>query len=209
MLKLKVCGLKNPQNIKEIAELEPAMMGFVFHKGSPRDVSSDQFNYEIPSQIEKVGVFVDSDLLYVESVIKRFQLNAIQLYHEDLKPFQRLRAKVKLVKAISIGSRSDIYKTRAYLQDCDLFLFDAKGENAGGNGIKFNWEILETYSGGTPFFLSGGIAPEDASLIKEFKHKNLIGIDINSKFELSRGIKNTELVKQFKNELHENIEYHR
>lgn len=209
MLKLKVCGLKDPQNIKEIMALEPEMLGFIFHESSPRKILIDSVSRKMPTAIEKVGVFVDSDPNYVDSMIKKFKLNAIQLYHEDLKPFQQLRKKIKLIKAVSIGSRSDIYKTRAYMQDCDLFLFDTKGKNAGGNGTKFDWEILDAYSGSIPFLLSGGIGSTDVEAIKNIDHNKLIGIDINSRFEIEPGIKNIEMIKQFKKELYENVEYNR
>jgi phosphoribosylanthranilate isomerase len=207
MLKLKICGLKDPENIKHIISLKPDMIGFVFYEKSPRNIAGNEILSEIPADTEKVGVFVDSDPIYIDSAIKKFRLNAIQLYHEDLKPFQRLRTKVKLIKAISIENCSDIYKTRAYQQDCDTFLFDTRGKKAGGNGKKFDWEILHAYTGRIPFFLSGGISPADVPLIKKLKYENMIGIDINSKFELEPGLKNIEAIKQFKEELYENIEY--
>jgi phosphoribosylanthranilate isomerase len=209
MLKLKICGLKDPENIKHIVSLKPNMIGLVFYEDSPRNFRNEKISGEIPASIEKVGVFVDSDLTFIETTIQKFRLNTIQLYHEDLKPFQKLRNKVKLIKAISISGKNDVFKTRSYFQDCDLFLFDTKGKNTGGNGVKFDWQTLEFYDGRIPFMLSGGIAPGDASAIRELKHDNLIGIDINSKFETEPGVKDLELIKQFKNELYENVEYHR
>ncbi len=209
MLKLKICGLRDPENIKQVALLNPNMVGFVFYEGSSRNITEDVLPIEIPSSIEKVGVFVNSEISYIDSMVKKFHLNSVQLYHEDLKPFQKLRIKVKLIKALSIEKENDIYKTRSYAQDCDLFLFDTKGKNSGGNGIKFDWQILRTYEGRTPFLLSGGITPGDAELINLLKHENMIGIDINSKFETAPGIKNIEVIKQFRKELYENFEYHK
>jgi phosphoribosylanthranilate isomerase len=207
MLKLKVCGLNDPKNINELILLKPDMIGLIFHEGSPRNMSDFTLKLNIPQNIKKVGVFVDSDPVYVSSLVELFGLNAIQLYHEDLKPFQKLREKVKLIKALPIGNKSDILRTGTYLQDCDLFLFDTKGEKTGGNGIKFDWENLKWYHGGLPFLLGGGISLQDASLLKELKHKNLIGIDINSKFEISPGIKNIDLIRTFKNKLHDNVKH--
>lgn len=209
MLKLKICGLKDPENIKQIVSLKPSMMGFVFHHGSPRNMIAEELPLEIPSNIEKVGVFVDSNSEFIDSMIRKFRLNAIQLYHEDLKPFQRLRTKVKLYKALPIEIKNDLYRARTYSQDCDLFVFDAKGKNAGGNGIKFDWDTLNVYEGRTPFLLSGGIAPGDTALINDIKHDHMIGIDINSKFEIEPGLKDIDLIKQFKKELYENVEYHK
>jgi phosphoribosylanthranilate isomerase len=209
MLKLKICGLKDPDNIKEIVKLEPDMIGFIFHEGSPRNIGTDQVFETIPETIQKVGVFVDAEPVFVELVSERFQLNAIQLYHHDIKPFQYLRSKLKLIKAVSVRSEKELEKIGTYEDQCDLFLFDAKGDKAGGNGIKFDWNIIQFYKGKAPFILSGGIGPGDTALIRSLDHRNLVGIDINSKFESEPGLKNIKTIQQFKKELYEKLEYNK
>jgi phosphoribosylanthranilate isomerase len=205
MLKLKICGLTDPQNIKEIIELAPDMVGFIFYPSSERNIQDDNASKDIPHSIQKVGVFVDADQSTIETMIKKHQLNAIQLYHQDISPFQHLRSNVTFIKAISIRTEADLDQTQLYEQQCDFFLFDTKGEKAGGNGIKFDWRILTSYAGEIPFILSGGIDISDVKHIKAIKHKKIYGIDINSKFEIKPGSKNIQKIKQFKKELYENI----
>jgi phosphoribosylanthranilate isomerase len=205
MLKLKICGLTDPQNIKEIIELAPDMIGFIFYESSVRNIQDDNASKNIPNSIQKVGVFVDADLTTIEAMIKKHQLNAIQLYHQDISLIQHLRTKVKLIKAIAVNTEADLSQAKLYEKQCDLFLFDTKGEKAGGNGIKFDWNILSSYEGEIPFILSGGIDISDVEHIKVLEHKKLYGIDINSKFEIKPGSKNIQKIKQFKKELYENI----
>ena len=207
MLKLKVCGLKEQKNLNQVVAFKPDMIGLIFYEGSERDATNSIL--DLPSELRKVGVFVDSEPLLVETMIEKFNLDAIQLYHANLLPFQHLRGKVEIIKAISIANEKDLDVTKELETLCDTFLFDAKGKKAGGNGIQFNWDIIRSYIGNTPFILSGGIGPDDAHKIRTLSHRKLIGIDINSRFESEPGIKNSELIKQFKNELYENIEYTR
>ena len=143
----------------------------------------------------------------IETTIAEFELDAIQLYHDDISVFQYLRPKVKIIKAIAIKTEADIANTKIYNDQCDLFLFDTKGEKAGGNGIKFDWHILSSYQSEKPFILSGGIDLYDVEVLRSINHQKLYGIDINSKFEIKPGIKNIKKIKQFKNNLYENIEH--
>lgn len=210
MLKLKVCGLTDPSNIQKIIELGPEMIGLIFHSSSPRDVrqkNAIEFCAIIPPHIKRVGVFVDSDLNFIEETIARYKLDIIQLYHEDISTFQDLRKKVKIIKAISVNTKVDLIKTNNYADQADIFLFDTKGEKPGGNGIKFDWRILQNYKDKVPFILSGGIGPDDAEAIKQVHHKQFYGIDINSKFEYKPGIKNINAIHNFKTQLYENDEY--
>lgn len=92
-------------------------------------------------------------------------------------------------------------QTTLYEGACDYFLFDTKCENHGGSGNQFDWEILKHYTGNTPFLLSGGINRHSARALTELKHPKLIGYDINSRFEESAGMKDTERIKDFINQL--------
>ncbi len=212
MLKLKVCGSTDPENIKQLVKLGPDMIGLIFYSSSQRDVSSKnatEICETIPSHIKRIGVFVDSDLNFIEETIIRYKLDLIQLYHEDISSFQDLRSKVKIIKAISVNTGADILKTDNYIHQSDFFLFDTKGEKPGGNGIKFDWRIIENYKGKIPFLLSGGIGPNDAESIKQIYHEQFFGIDINSKFEIEPGIKNIETIHHFKTKLYDNTEHNR
>ncbi len=210
MLKLKVCGLTDPQNIKKVIELEPDMIGLIFYSPSKRDVSdkgATELCEMIPSHIKRVGVFVDSPVNFISDVIEAFKLDVIQLYHDDMSSFQQLRSKVHIIKAISISKEADLLRTMDYITQADLFLFDTKGENPGGNGKKFDWRILQNYEGKLPFIVSGGIDENDADAIKQIQHAQFYGIDINSKFETKPGLKNIKAIQHFKKELYANIEH--
>jgi len=208
MLKLKVCGLTDLENIKQIISLEPDMIGFVFHNASVRNANPDLFNkIRLSNSITKVGVFVDQSRGEIEKIVEQCTLNMIQVYHEDISNLQSLRSKVKIIKAISISNSKDLTLCEKHLDQCDYFLFDTKGEKTGGNGIKFNWQLLENYKLNKPFILSGGISPEDAEKINSLDITQLLGIDINSKFEIKPGIKNIEQIKTFKIKLHASTEH--
>lgn len=211
MLKLKICGATNPENIKELSSIKPDMIGLIFYSFSKRDISSKTASdicHAISPNIKRVGVFVDLEAPLVEFIIAEYKLDFIQLYHNDISDFQYLRTKVQIIKAISILKEIDLLSTIKYESQSDLFLFDTKGDKPGGNGFKFDWRILQKYKGKTPFMLSGGISPEDVNHVKQFNHQQLYGIDINSKFEIEPGIKNINTVKEFKTKLYENNKYH-
>ncbi len=205
MCKIKICGLTDPKNIIDVIQLNPDMVGFIFYKNSLRSVLNKNLIdviQQIPSHIKKVGVFVDLEMMEVKKLIMLYQFDMIQLYHNDLEPFQELRKKVKLIKVVRIGNGEQIKQTEKYVHLTDYFLFDTLGELYGGNGIKFNWQILNEYKGSIPFILSGGIGPEDVANLRELNSPTFFGIDINSKFEIAHGMKDTKKIKNFKNELY-------
>jgi phosphoribosylanthranilate isomerase len=109
----------------------------------------------------------------------------------------KTKYKCEIIKAFGIKSEDDLSHTSGYDGVCDYFLFDAKTELYGGSGNKFDHNLLVNYKGKTPFFLSGGITPQDAVNISNSLHKSCIGVDINSGFEISPGLKNVEQVKKF------------
>jgi phosphoribosylanthranilate isomerase len=208
-MKIKVCGMRNSENIQDLLVLKPDFVGFIFYEKSKRFVSDfPQVNF--PNYIKKVGIFVNEEISEVLNKVYNFQLNYIQLHGNetveycekirhselDLKPLQ-----IKIIKAFSVNDNFDFSKTEPFEKYCDYFLFDTKGKNYGGNGVKFNWEILQKYEGKTPFLLSGGITKEDVNEIKEIKHTAFAGIDINSGFETAPAIKNINNIKEFKNNL--------
>jgi phosphoribosylanthranilate isomerase len=203
-MKLKICGMKNPENIREVAELRPDYMGFIFYEKSPRFVED-----EIPvidKSIRKTGVFVNASLDFIRQKIEAYDLKAVQLHGQESPEFcQKLKSEfsVEIIKAFSIQDTFDFSELEIYLPVVDFFLFDTKGKRPGGNGISFNWEILEQYSFQKPFFLSGGIGLDELNAIRTFQQKNLplYGIDINSKFETEPGQKNSETIKGFKKQL--------
>jgi len=195
--------MKYAENIRAIAALQPDYLGFIFYYKSKRN-----FEGEIPSipkSIKKVGIFVDATVDFVNAKIKRYQLNVIQLHGDETPEYCQYfnKTNVAVVKVFSVGSKFDFSVLASYEEFVDYFLFDTKGIEKGGNGITFDWTLLENYPSQKPYFLSGGIGLESLSSLKEFKQskaaKNCYALDVNSRFEDYAGMKNADKLKVFKN----------
>jgi len=197
--------MRDTENILALAGLKPDYMGFIFWSVSGRFVNSK--TPSLPPHIKKTGVFVNATLNYIQSCIHLHELNAIQLhgketptYCQNVKQFD-----VEVIKAFSIADDFDFSSLSPYEQFVDYFLFDTKGKLPGGNGIKFNWSVLNGYASQKPFFLSGGIGPESMDQIRSIGKTDLplYAIDVNSKFEAEMAYKNIDLLTQFKDQLDE------
>lgn len=204
-MKFKVCGMKYSDNIKEVAALGPDLMGFIFYPKSKRFVGND-FDAKnligLPSEIKTVGVFVDANKADVLRLSIRYQFDYVQLHGNELpEDCEGLSSSLKIIKAFGLNEEFDFSVLEKYKPFCEYFLFDTKTSDYGGSGKQFDWEILKKYKGETPFFLSGGISLEDIDKVKKMKLKNLVGIDVNSKFEISPGLKDIKLLKNLKNEI--------
>ena len=219
---IKVCGLRNGENIRQVAALGVDWIGLIFWPHSPRYVSMIPSNAGIiPDRVsdigefkaKRVGVFVDPTAQDVITRVVNFQLDLIQLHGHETPTFIRnLRHTladirlVKVIKAISVSSRDDIAAYKDYADCVDYFLFDTKCKTVGGSGEQFDWSVLEAYDGDIPFLLSGGIGPDDAERVRNFHHPQCIGIDLNSRFESEPGFKDVAALRQFINQLNrENV----
>ncbi len=192
---IKVCGMRDAENIREVEALGIDMMGFIFWPKSSRYVS-ERPAY-LPTACKRVGVFVDKHIEQVQRIADDYALDVIQLHgNESPEYVQRLQGR-SLIKAFNIASPEDIGQTKAYEGIVDYFLFDTKGKSVGGNGEKFDWSLLSAYDGGTPFLLSGGIGPHDAEFVTAFCHPRCMGIDLNSRFEISPALKDVNKLKGF------------
>jgi len=200
-MKLKVCGLKHEHNIKDLIQLPIDYIGFIFYKKSPRFVEENlsfDFVSSIPKYIKKTGVFVNESSSFISDHIAHYNLDMIQLHgNESPELCAELKPYVKVIKAFQIQDGFDFKQLESYLTVVDYFLFDSATANYGGSGKSFNWQILKNYKYNIPFFLSGGISEEHIEEIKQLNIPQLVAIDINSKFEIEPGLKNTEQVKQF------------
>ncbi|MBT8266070.1 MAG: phosphoribosylanthranilate isomerase [Bacteroidia bacterium] len=205
-MKLKVCGMKYQDNIEAVVALKPDLLGFIFYERSSRYIPKDH-HLKIPNSILKVGVFVDAELKEIKQRINNYALEFIQLHgHESPEFCSRVQQLgVKVIKVFSILNTFDFNQLEAFEPDCDYFLFDTKGELPGGNGIAFDWKILESYPSNKPFFLSGGIGLDQIdnlhSFLKSEAAAHCYAIDVNSKFELEPGLKNINELKVFKSQL--------
>jgi phosphoribosylanthranilate isomerase len=204
-MKLKVCGMRTPENIEALAALNPDYMGFIFWASSSRFVN--KITPLLPNKIKKTGVFVDATIDYIETIIKEHKLQAVQLHGKEAPEFCAYikTLDVEVIKAFSMKEAFDFKSLEPYEIACDFYLFDTKGELPGGNGYGFDWSILKNYPSVKPFFLSGGIGKEEVSQILELRNTDLplYAIDVNSKFESAPGVKKIDELEQFKNELYE------
>ena len=192
---VKVCGMRDAENIRQLEALGIDWMGMIFWPKSKRYVSTPPAY--LPQHVRKVGVFVDASLDAIRQHVEDYQLDIIQLHGQESPETLKALKPLKLIKAFNIATPEDLQKTVAYEGLADYFLFDTKGKSVGGNGEKFDWSVLDSYQGETPFLLSGGIGSEDAQDIKSFHHPKCIGIDLNSRFETEPGLKDITKLKQF------------
>lgn len=163
-LSLKVCGMNQPGNMLQVAELQPDYMGFIFYDQSPRYFDGDM--PAIPSEIKKTGVFVNASLEAILERVARYQLNAVQLHGEESAAFckdlkialQKTGNTPEMIKVFSVGPDFSFQVIKAYEGIVDYFLFDTKGALRGGNGEEFDWQILKNYPSNTPFFSAGELA---------------------------------------------------
>lgn len=199
---IKVCGMTNASNIRQVAETGVDWIGMIFWQPSSRCCHDPGVAQTIPEGIQRVGVFVDEE---VETIVRRTEecgLNRVQLHGRETATSirqlrQRLPQGVEIIKAISIHTLDDLALAKAYEPLADYLLFDTKCETVGGSGRQFDWSILNHYQGQRPFLLSGGIGPDDARRLAAFSHPQLAGYDLNSRFETAPGIKNVEALQRF------------
>ena len=279
---IKVCGMRDAQNIREMAALGVNLIGLIFYPKSPRyieSISSDagiipdysSLNSLTPKPLSKgegsdmldkqlkaeetegearnkqieseqlkstqskapfnkvttplsfgegqggeaaipkfVGVFVNDMPQNIITAVYNYHLSYVQL-HGDESPVMignmrrtlvpDIVPQIKIIKAISVSSAEDLKCCEQYEGHVDLFLFDTKCKGYGGSGQKYDWSVLEAYTGQTPFLLSGGIGPDDADRLRAFHHPQCIGIDLNSKFETAPGMKDINLLQNFLHQL--------
>lgn len=192
-------------NIVEVSKLQPNYLGFIFYEKSPRYF--DKTIPKLPKTIKKVGVFVNDGLEGIKTKIKIHDLQAVQLHgQESVEYCKHLKhTNVEVIKVLSIKDSFNFDTLKPYEPYVDFFLFDTKGKLPGGNGYTFNWEILKKYTATTPYFLSGGIGLDNIenlnSFFKTSASKQCHAVDVNSKFEIKPGLKNSQLLTEFKSRL--------
>ena len=209
-VKLKVCGMKIPENIKAVvADVQPDYLGLIFFRESKRFVEglTPSFVNNLPAGVKRTGVFVDEELNRVAELAVLFGLNAVQLHgDEPPKYIMALRGLladtgIELIKAFGVNEKFEFDRLDAYMNSVDYFLFDTLTMTHGGSGKTFDWRILEKYNHDKPYFLSGGIGLELAEEIKMINDNRLYAIDVNSKFEFTPGLKDVNKLIDFKNRI--------
>lgn len=207
LLPIKVCGMRDKENILSLSSVAPAFLGFIFYEASKRYVGSidAEILQMVPQGIHKVGVFVNSKNEYVLHKVQQYKLDYVQLHGDESpgKCEELQKEGLKIIKAFSLDEDFDFEVLEGYKAFVSYFLFDTKGKEYGGNGVTFNWEILDQYTLDVPFFLSGGLDLQHIEKIKDIKHKRLFALDLNSRFEIEPGLKDLEKLKTFTKRLRE------
>jgi phosphoribosylanthranilate isomerase len=199
-MKVKVCGMREAENLEQLLALNPDFVGFIFYDKSPRFVGEelDKFDWsKFPKKVKKVGVFVNARTEYVIQMVRKYNLDLVQLHGKEMPDYckvLRLRG-VNIIKAFSIDANFSFSQLNNYKPYIDYFLFDTKGENYGGNGITFDWSVLTKYVSDKPYFLSGGIDLNNTESALDIEPKPF-SLDVNSKFEISPAVKNIEMLAE-------------
>lgn len=223
---LKICGMRDEANIRAVLKtipyaVKPAMLGFIFYERSPR--FAEKYGYAVSpdvvrslrKSVQTIGVFVNAKRETILETVQRYDLCGVQLHGAETPSFCRdlgeelamlsgkmlsgntPNNKILLLKAFSIALESDFEDIPSYEGAVDYGLLDAKGLQYGGNGTTFDWSLLQKYEANIPFFLSGGIGNENVEDIKNLRHSQLIGVDVNSRFETAPALKNPAKLAEF------------
>lgn len=196
-LKIKVCGMREAENIQQLTQLPIDYMGFIFYEKSARFVSQNP-NTNLPARIKKVGVFVNADKEKIVAKINSFDLQVVQLHGNETAAFcQEIKdLGIETFKAFGIDEAFDWTSLSEYVGKVDYFLFDTKSKQYGGTGQTFDWDKLKEYPYDTKYWLSGGISLENIREAANFDDNRLYGLDLNSKFEIEPGLKNIDSLTQ-------------
>jgi phosphoribosylanthranilate isomerase len=206
-MKLKVCGITTVAQLQHLQELAVDCAGLILYEKSKRyawgKLQAETLKVRNLS-IKKVGVFVNADMGFLKSCIQDFGLAAVQLHGDESPEYcAALQKEIKVIKVFRIGDSANNVDTllEPYQPVSDYFLFDTDTTGYGGSGKRFDWRVLQAAAINKPFFLSGGIGPDDMSILKSFEHPFVYGVDVNSRFETAPGIKDMEKVQAFVNAL--------
>jgi phosphoribosylanthranilate isomerase len=208
-MRIKVCGMTKLDQVRQLDEMGIEFAGFIFYQKSPRYVK--KFNLSAIDlkreklQINRVGVFVNETAEEVLRMVDLWRLHMVQLHGDESPKFcEHISNHVTTIKAFRIGPGENVeWKLYPYQDAVDMYLFDTVGVNYGGSGNQFDWSLLSSARIAKPYFLSGGIGPEDADAVRAFAagQKNFFSADVNSKFEITPGVKDMEKVRKFREEM--------
>lgn len=216
---IKVCGMRQAHNIRQVEQLDIDLIGLIFYPKSPRFVSMTDSgsgivpDYATPGhgtgaagRVPRVGVFVDDMAQSIVTRVYNYGLDYVQLHGAESPTFidnlrrtldPDIRPGIRIIKALSISRPDDFRQWEQYKGHADMLLFDTRCDSRGGSGDKFDWTMLDSYDGDLPFLLSGGITPDDAPAIRAIRHPRMAGVDLNSRFETAPAVKDVTLLRRF------------
>jgi len=194
--KVKICGIKHTQNINSISLLNPNFIGVIFYPYSNRFIGLS-FPIDIFLTGKKVGVFVKNSIKHILKKIQKYDIDFVQLHGDISIEFceELYKNNVSIIGVIRVNEA--FYVIQKYTNYSLYFLFDTHCKEYGGSGKKFSWKILSEYAFDTRFLLSGGVGLKDVESIKKTLHTKIVGIDLNSKFEIEPGNKNRDELRRF------------
>jgi phosphoribosylanthranilate isomerase len=194
-IKIKVCGMRHADNLADVAALRPDYVGFIFYPLSPRFVPPIEAQ-KMPQYdgIRRIGVFVNEKVETMLEIADSAGLFAVQLHGDEscgiCAQLKSEDPELKVIKAFSVDENFEGSLLKKYESVCDYFLFDTRTEKRGGSGQNFSWEILRKFPIAKPFFLSGGIGPENvAQALESCLGLPIHAVDLNSKIEILPGVK--------------------
>ena len=204
-MELKVCGITQLEQLLALQEIGVDYAGLIFYEGSPRFIGAHNLEASILKQneitIKRIGVFVNAKEDEILKAVQDWKLEMVQLHGEESPVFcEKISNHVKTIKAFRVKEEESLaYKVAPYENAVEYYLFDAMGKQYGGTGNKFDWKVIAEANIQKPYFLSGGLGPDDVADIQAFTqtNSNCFAIDVNSRFEVKPGIKNIEIVKTF------------
>jgi phosphoribosylanthranilate isomerase len=204
-MELKVCGITQSEQLLALQEIGVDYAGLIFYGGSPRFIGAHNLEASILNQneitIKRIGVFVNAKEDEILKAVDDWKLEMVQLHGEESPVFcEKISNHVKTIKAFRVKEEESLaYKVAPYENAVEYFLFDAMGKQYGGTGNKFDWKVIAEANIQKPYFLSGGLGPDDVADIQIFAqaNSNCFAIDVNSRFEVKPGVKNIEIVKTF------------
>lgn len=208
-LQVKICGMTLTDNIRSAVKLHPDFLGLIFHEPSPRNALNltPESIAVFRNSVNFAGVFVNRSREEVLETAQAYGLAAVQLHGDESPDYcsSLLGNGYEVWKAIGIDNTGDLAQLTDYIGTVDRFVFDRKSPSRGGTGKKFDWRLLDSYTLPVPFMLGGGIGPDDVSQIMTLQHPRLAGVDLNSRFETSPGVKDINSLSGFLSNLKSNI----
>ncbi len=206
-MRVKICGITQPQQGQGIAALGASALGFICVKRSPRYINAHKIQSIIdllPPTVDRIGVFANASVADIEAVLTFAQLTGIQLHGDETPEFcaqiKQLFPHLEVIKALRIKTLQSLSEIPHYLEGIDTLLLDAyHPQQLGGTGKTLNWDILTSFNPGCPWFLAGGLTPDNVGQALQILTPD--GIDLSSGVERSPGDKDITKVTQLFNSL--------
>jgi phosphoribosylanthranilate isomerase len=201
VVKVKLCGFKDLENLRAAIKSKADLIGFVFYAPSKRNIDPQEAGkiaQIIPPQIKKVAVMVDPSDAAIAEVIEHLRPDFLQIHGGDANRILAIKNKFNLpiIKALAIESATDLAQIDDYQNIADLFLFDAKSPEIGGSGTSFDWKILKNLQlPPEKWLLSGGL--NEQNIEEAIEESGAAMVDLSSGIEVKKGEKSVDLIANF------------